>query len=161
MFEYYSWGKSLYLNIYYAFLPKVDILTQCPEIEVAETSFNKKCSLLFLSLSVSVVNLFLVFRVDNLTREGEMYQNLCFLLNFANCIISLAWSGEERWVRMRSWERPGAGGTGEGRVSQDVSWDNENIFENKKRENKCLSVDGDNSWLCLSNEWPHRWIWIV
>ena len=51
---------------------------------------------LFLCLSVSIVNPFLVFRVDNLTSEGEMYQNLCFLLNFANCIISLAWSGEER-----------------------------------------------------------------
>ena len=66
---------------------------QCPEIEAAALIRNAP---LFLSLSVSVVNLFLVFRVDNLTRVGEMYQNLCFLLNFANCIISLAWSGEER-----------------------------------------------------------------
>ena len=66
-------------------------------MDVAEASFNKKCSLVFVSfLSVSAVNPFLVFRVDNLTSEGEMYQNLCFLLNFANCIISLAWSGEER-----------------------------------------------------------------
>ena len=67
-----------------------------PEIEAAQRQALIRRSPLFWFSSVSVVNLFLVFRVDNLTREGEMYQNLCFLLNFANCIISLAWSGEER-----------------------------------------------------------------
>ena len=43
----------------------------------------------------SVVNPFYVFRVDNLTRGGNVSE-LCFLLNFANCIISLVGSGEER-----------------------------------------------------------------
>ena len=111
-----------------------------------------------MSLSVSVVNLFLVFRVDNLTREGEMYQNLCFLLNFANCIISLAWSGEERWVRMRSWERLGVGENRERRVSQDVNWENKKIvLRGEKRKQTSLWVSlGCNWWLCLSH-----WAWMA
>ena len=118
------------------------------------------CFCVFLS-PFAVVNLFLVFRVDNLTRRGEMYQNLCFLLNFANCIISLAWSGEDRWVRMRSWERLEAGGNGgrkEGLVKMSVE-EEKHIFHDEKRENKCLCeslMTGYNWWLCLNH-----WAWMV